>query len=178
MRGRISGPPSHDRSCAPRFAVPRARVIKVWSELWRSGDKRLATIEAQLRAAGTIVSRGGAYDRWDIQARHGLVGVVRIRMGIEEHGAGRQLVRFELSPRYSPTAITLIVLFIAISYAAWGDHAHAAAALLGAAAVALGAHAVRLAGIAMGAALHEVQGSDYGGVAVRRDQRELNLEET
>ena len=178
MRGRISGPPSHDRSRAPRFAVPQVRVIKAWSELWRSGENRLATIEAQLRAAGTIVSRGGAYDRWDLQARYGALGAVRIRMGVEEHGAGRQLVRFELSPRYSPTALALIVLLTAISYWAWEAHAHAAAGLLGAAAVALGAHAVRLAGIAMGTALHEVQGSDYGAVAVRRDQRKLKLEET
>jgi O-antigen biosynthesis protein len=177
-RGRISGPPRHDRARAPRFAVPQARAIKVWSELWRSAEKRLATIEAQLGAAGAIVSRGGAYDRWDLQARYGLLGAVRIRMGIEEHGAGRQLVRFELSPRYSRTAIALIALFTAIAYLAWQHHAYAAAGLLGAAAVVLGAHALRLAGNAMGTALREVQGSNYGALAVRRDQRKLELEET
>jgi hypothetical protein len=150
----------------------------VWAELPQPGDKRLGAIELRLCEAGAIVSRGGVYDRWDMQAKHGLIGAVRIRMGLEEHGAGRQLVRFDLTPRYSRTAMALIALFTALSIVVWADQAHAAAGLLAVAAAALGAHAVRMAGIAMGTAVRQVDGLEHSGLPARREQPKLELERT
>jgi GT2 family glycosyltransferase len=177
MRGRFGGAPKPERSRSRRFVVPRSRMVRVWAELWQSSEKRLSEIESRLCEAGAIVSRGGVYDRWDLQAKHGLIGAVRIRMGIEEHGAGRQLMRFDLTPRYSRTAIALIALFAALSLVAWEDHAHVAAGLLGVAAAALCARAVRLAGIAMGTALRQVDGLEHSGKLVQRRPAALEAAE-
>ena len=92
MRGRL-GRAAPARARAGRFAAPLPRVLTEWTEAWQSGERRLTEIERRLRAGGAIVARGGTYDRWDLQARRGFIGSVRIRLGIEEHGAGRQLVR-------------------------------------------------------------------------------------
>jgi GT2 family glycosyltransferase len=177
MQGRLGDNQTRDRPSL-RFAIPQPRMIKVWAELWRSGEKRLATIESQLCAAGAVVTRGGVYDRWDLDARYSLTGAVRIRIGIEEHGAGRQLVRFDLMPRYSWTAVALIVLFTALSFIAWEAHAHVVAGLLGVGALALAIHAVRVTGIAMGTALGQVRRSEHGRLAVRREHRKLKPEQT
>ncbi len=100
-RGRLRGGAAPARSRPRRFAAPLPRVFRQWTEAWQPGEKRLAEIEGRLRAEGAVVSRGGVYDRWDLQARHGFIGAVRIRIGIEEHGAGRQLIRLQLTPRCS-----------------------------------------------------------------------------
>ena len=39
--------------------------------------ERLQAIEASLRARGARVRRGGAYDRWDLEVRGGLLGAAR-----------------------------------------------------------------------------------------------------
>jgi hypothetical protein len=54
----------------------------------RSSEKQLAALGSQLRAAGAIVSRCGAYDRRDLHARFGLSGTVRIRMGMTAGKSG------------------------------------------------------------------------------------------
>jgi GT2 family glycosyltransferase len=99
----------------PHFAFPRPRTAAIWSERWQAPEKRLASVEAILRAQGAIVARGGDYDRWDLEVRGGLFGVVRTRMAIEEHGAGRQQLLFRSWPRFSPLGSVLILLFLLLS---------------------------------------------------------------
>ena len=50
------------------------------------------------------VVRGGDIDRWDIQVRLGPLGSARLRVAVEEHGQGRQLVRYRVWPRWSRAA--------------------------------------------------------------------------
>ncbi|MGH9423992.1 MAG: hypothetical protein ACRD3J_28715 [Thermoanaerobaculia bacterium] len=53
---------------------------------------------------GASTSRGGDFDNWDLEVSGGLVGQARTLMAIEEHGGGRQLVRYRIEPLFSPLA--------------------------------------------------------------------------
>ena len=76
-------------------AITRELVVVPELFTWRSlEDAPEAWAESALAAA-----RGGA------------LGSCQLRMAIEEHGAGRQLVRFRLWPRLSPWGIGVAVLF-------------------------------------------------------------------
>jgi hypothetical protein len=155
-RGHLGGRAEQARSLRPRFAMPFPRVFSEWTESWKPGERRLGEIETRLRDAGEIVARGGAYDRWDLQARSGLAGAVRIRIGIEEHGAGRQLVRMRLTPRYSRAAMGLVVVLLVLSLLALAGGSQLAALMLLAAAVGLGGRALRSAGRTMAGVLEQI----------------------
>jgi GT2 family glycosyltransferase len=83
------------------FAMPWARRRQVWSERWRSQSGRLIDLERDLRARCMTVRRGGDFDRWDIHVRVGPLAAVRVRVAVEEHGHGRQLIRYRVWPRWS-----------------------------------------------------------------------------
>src|SRR5207302_2801590 len=87
------------------FGLPGPRQYAFWSEQWHSTEERVATISAALRASGPVIRSGGDWDRWDLQVRGGLLGGARLRIGIEEHGSGRQLIRVRSWPRVSPVAL-------------------------------------------------------------------------
>src|SRR6266487_1260965 len=132
------------RHGGPGLSLRRRRSLAIWTERWQAAEQRLQELELAVRGARVPVVRGGPYDRWDLQAHGGMLGAVRILMAIEEHGAGRQLVRVRLWPRYSPGAVVLIILVAGLSISAAIDHAIVAAALFGA-----------LAGLLALRALHE-----------------------
>jgi hypothetical protein len=174
-RGRLWGG-GPVRSRAARFAAPLPRVLGQWSESWQSAEKRLSDIETRLRCAGAIVRRGGTYDRWDLQARYGLRGAVRIRIGIEEHGAGRQLVRLHLMPLYSRGAAGLIALLAALAVGAILDGAALAASVLLAACTLLSLRAIRSAGLTMGSVLLQLRAGEHAEPATRRAVSRMRLE--
>jgi GT2 family glycosyltransferase len=120
-----------------RVAVPRCATLTAWRETWCSPDETLRGIERALRARGAHVRRGGSYDAWDLEVQGGLLGGTRVHMAIEEHGAGRQLVRFRSRPRMSRAAIAVTVLFAALSILAASGGAVLAGACLGAVAALL-----------------------------------------
>ncbi|OLE96887.1 MAG: glycosyl transferase, partial [Cyanobacteria bacterium 13_1_20CM_4_61_6] len=175
ISGRIAGHRALGRSRRRRFAIPLPRVLKVWAEIWKSGEDRLCELEAGLCARGAIVSRGGAFDRWDLQVRHTFIGAVRIRLGIEEHGAGRQLVRVQVAPCYARDVLGLVAVLAGVALVALLDGAPLAAGALTFAAVALGLCALRSAGLAMGSVLHASQSGD---LPARREVANLKLETT
>jgi hypothetical protein len=109
---------------------PWPRTLKLWSEQWQCPMARLQAIEETLKVEGTVGSRGGDYDRWDLEVRGGLLGAVRLLATTEEHGAGRQLVRFRLWPRCSVKGLALILLFSALTAGAACDQAWYSAAIL------------------------------------------------
>src|ERR687886_1347871 len=96
------------------FAPPLPRTCTVWSEAWRSQEERLAELESALRAEGAPVMRGGDFDRVDLTVR-GALASTGLRMAIEEHGAGRQLVRVRVLPR--PSLPALIATLISVAFA-------------------------------------------------------------
>jgi GT2 family glycosyltransferase len=130
--GRLYGRTRHGltpwrRRCSGPQWASAARTT-IWSETWRAPDKWLKQFETAARNQGMIVSRGGDFDRWDLQIRGGLFGSVAIHVAIEEHGAGRQLVRVRLCPRVSATSLSVGAFFSAIAIAAVMDSAFVAAA--------------------------------------------------
>jgi GT2 family glycosyltransferase len=127
---------------AQLFVTPRPRTVTVWCESWRSAEERLVGIESALgRLKGVAVSRGGEFNRWEIQARTGALGTARLRLAVEEHGDGRQLLRFRLWPRVSSGAMIAVgALVVALAFGARGAGAQA---ILGASALAICVRVVR-----------------------------------
>jgi hypothetical protein len=106
------------------FSIPWPRRFTLWSERWQAPEDRLRALEALLRGQGAHVRRGGDFDRWDLEVRAGMLGAVRIDLVVEEHGQGRQLVRFRAGPRPTGMGLMLIALLgivsiIDASVAAW-----------------------------------------------------------
>jgi hypothetical protein len=107
-------------------------------------------LESQLRDQGAVTLRGGDFDRWDLKVGVGIFGCACLRMAIEEHGAGRQLVRFRLAPRWPGPTLAMTLLFLTLAVTAGVDRSSVAAAILGASALALPAAVALKQAAAMG----------------------------
>lgn len=88
------------------------RTVSVWWERGASTGAWLRELEGALQNAGAAVSRGGPFDRWDLRVRVGALGAARVRMAIEEHGHGRQLVRYRIAPTIPHRALKLVLALL------------------------------------------------------------------
>jgi hypothetical protein len=111
----------------------------------------LETLEKRLREQGIVARRGGDYDRWDLELRGGLLGAARVRLTIEEHGSGKQMVRYRAWPTCPAGGSLLAGLCAAGAIAAGIGHGWTACAVLGALALGLAAWTFVECGAAMGA---------------------------
>jgi O-antigen biosynthesis protein len=118
--GRTSAGLTPWRGRGGRLATPWPRTRVIWSEDWESPRDRLARLWAYLRLERAAVLSGGSFDRWDIQVRTGPLGSARIRLGVEEHGHGRQLLRFRVWPRWSRGGSALAAVFAGFAVLAFG----------------------------------------------------------
>jgi GT2 family glycosyltransferase len=119
LRGRVASGLTPWRRRAPGArAVPRRALRTAWSETWHSASDRLEVVERALLERGAAVRRGGGFDRWELELKGGSLGGARLRMAVEEHGAGRQLTRFEARPRVFRSAALLTALLAAVATAA------------------------------------------------------------
>jgi len=140
------------------FAWPARRRFAFWSERWRPAHAWLGALEAELRAQRVPVLRGGAFDDWDLEVRGGNAGALRLRMAVEEHGQGKQLVRLRTWPRRSSRrVVALLVLAGLAALAAVGGSWLAAAAFGGAALLPAG-RAARQRGAALVAVRRALRG--------------------
>ncbi len=111
-------------------SFPRPASWMVWSETWHSLESWVAALEDVLRRSQTVLTRGGDFDRWDLDLRGGLFGRARILTAIEEHGHGRQLVRFRVWPRPTWAGLLSSVLLASLAIAAaLGGASHVAVVL-------------------------------------------------
>ncbi|MBI2359684.1 MAG: glycosyltransferase [Deltaproteobacteria bacterium] len=115
----------------PGLSSPWPRTLSIWSERWHPPIEWLCSLQAAQRDVGAVVLRGSGYDPWDLEIVEGMLGAVRILLTVEEHGAGRQLIRCRLWPRCSPGGLVIIALFIVLSFEAGLSHAWSASAILG-----------------------------------------------
>jgi GT2 family glycosyltransferase len=115
--------------------IPRSMTL--WSETWRAPEAWLTRIREMIAAAGAVVRAGGEFDRWDLEARGGVLASARLCMAIEEHGAGRQLLRIRSWPRLAPPGPWLAVLLGLLALAAARDEAWGATLALAAVALLL-----------------------------------------
>ncbi len=99
-------------------SLPRANSIVLWSEVWHGAQDRLEGVESAMRQLGAVVRRGGEFNDWDLEIRSGLLGSARLRMVAEEHGQGRQLVRWRVLPKCSEIGLVVLSTLIAISVGA------------------------------------------------------------
>jgi GT2 family glycosyltransferase/membrane protein implicated in regulation of membrane protease activity len=109
------------------LAAPLPVHARVWSEAWRAPQDRLRFVETATRASEFRVIRGGDFDRWDLEVRPGSLGSARLLAATEEHGAGRQLTRFRIRPRWSVAAALVVALPGMLALAALRDGARVAA---------------------------------------------------
>jgi hypothetical protein len=138
------------------FALPWPRTFAIWCDQWRAPSERLQSIESTLRTEGLCVFRGGDFDRWDLEVRGSMLGRARLRAAVEEHGLGRQLVRFRAWPRPSTAGVMLAVSFAALAAGAALDRAWAGATILGLMAVTVAAGTVEQCAAATAALLGPV----------------------
>jgi GT2 family glycosyltransferase len=124
-----------------RPVLPLPRVVKTWTEAWSPPEGRLGGLVACLRERGAVVLSGGDFDRWDCEVRGGVLGAARVRLLVEEHGAGRQLARFRVWPHCPPRALVPLAMLVAVAAVAAADGARAAAVLFAAVAAAVVARA-------------------------------------
>jgi O-antigen biosynthesis protein len=106
------------RRARPLPALPRPRTIEVWSEDWRDPKAWVEQLQDGLTVAGGFVRSGGPFDRWDLDLRAGVLGGVKIRTAVEEHGDGRQLLRARVWPRTTAAGrltVLIMILFAVIA---------------------------------------------------------------
>jgi O-antigen biosynthesis protein len=161
------------RRRGPRLpAFPWPRNHSSWCEQWAGTEERVRALVRTLGGLGAVVRSGGDWDRWDLQVRGGLVGGARLRLAIEEHGAGRQLVRVRTWPRVERGALALWVLLVALAGLAAASGGSAATIALTTVAVAYGARVLYECGLASAAVrqalAHAFAPQVLGGPAVAR----------
>jgi len=114
------------------FRMPWPRKGWVWSETWRAPESYTVAVDAALDRRGVLVTRGGGCDPWDLELRGGVLGCARICMAVEDHGGGRQMVRFRTWPKVGWATLSLITLLGLLAALAAVDGAWVAAAILSA----------------------------------------------
>ncbi len=134
---------------------PRGFVVPVWSERWREAWEWLTELCGELRIRGARA--GGDYDSWDLEVAGGIMGSARLRMTIEEHGAGRQMLRFHVSPRWAGTAILSGAAMLVASAGAMATGGGRAAILPGVIGIALAGWCIHDAWTAAGALSEAVE---------------------
>ncbi len=112
-------------------SFPRPVSWMVWSETWHPLESWVVSLEDALLESQTVLIRGGDFDRWDLDLRGGLFGRARILTAVEEHGDGRQLVRFRVWPRPTWTGLFSSVILASLTTAAALAGASHAAFVLG-----------------------------------------------
>lgn len=130
------------------LAAPVPRRTRFWSEHWSTLESWVARLQAELRPSVAQVTRGGDFDTWDLDVRIGPLASGRVRMAVEEHGQGRQMVRLRTWPRCAPGALLTVTALVFLAVSAGVAHATATAVLLGGASVWLaGATALQAAAV-------------------------------
>jgi len=107
------------RRLPPGAAWPRPRTLQVWSEHWCEPAARVQQLQDALAARGSFVRSGGPFDRWDLELRTGPLGAARIRVVVEEHGQGRQLLRARTWPRSSGGGLLVVLALALLTAFAW-----------------------------------------------------------
>jgi len=92
-----------------------SKTFTYWSEQWRPVEDWLEDIEHNLIDLKARFKRGGDFDRWDVQVTNSLFSVSRGLVTIEEHGSGKQLLRFKVWSRASKAVAGAIVILLTIA---------------------------------------------------------------
>jgi GT2 family glycosyltransferase len=116
------------------LALPRTRFARAWSETWRSPEAWVERLAGRLSRSGAQVTDGSGFDTWDIQVRIGPLAAARVRLAVEEHGAGRQMLRVRVWPRLSVAPLAALAGLTGMAAYAFAAGALVSGSLLSAAA--------------------------------------------
>ena len=117
------------------LAVPRARIASAWSDTWHPPEAWVQRLSDRLSAIGAQVSHGSDFDTWDVQVRVGPLAAARVRLAVEEHGEGRQMLLFRVWPRLTAEPIAGMAALGATGFYALANRAIVAGSVLVAAAI-------------------------------------------
>jgi O-antigen biosynthesis protein len=106
------------RRPSPGPLLPHTRVLSIWSERSNSAEQWLEQIRTGLREEGIIARSGDCYQNWDLEVEGGLFAGARTRIVVEEHGTGRQMLRFKVWPHFSRTGTVIAGSLLALAGAA------------------------------------------------------------
>lgn len=112
------------------WVLPWPSVFRLWSEKWEANETRLEQLKHAVEDGDAVVLCGGDYDRWDLQVRGGLLGSVRLRMAIEEHGYGKQMILVKAWPVFSIGGLLSKLFFSLLTIGALASGAYPAAVML------------------------------------------------
>jgi len=104
---------------ALRPSWPWPVCLMFWNERWSDPQEMLRAVERFAKWHGALVTRGGDFDGWDLAITSDLFGGGRLLMGVEEHGRGKQLVRFRIWPSWRLTALIPGGIMAGLAVAAW-----------------------------------------------------------
>jgi GT2 family glycosyltransferase len=137
LRGRIEhGIGPWRKAGAIRFGSALPKTRSFWSEAWAAPEDRLSEIASGM-SLGSHVIQGGDFDTFDITVVGNVYGSVRVRAMCEEHGAGKQIIRFRTWPRSAAPALGVALVLAALATGAGLDRAWLASLVLGGGALAL-----------------------------------------
>jgi len=140
-------------------AFPAAGLVMLWNEQWRDAEGILGMAEKAFQAHGAIVTHGGDFDCWDLDVRAGALGRVRVLLGIEEHGSGKQMLLFRHWPFWPATVVCVAFIAIALGLVAGSSGSLIIATILalgGIAVLIALAHQCGIAGRLVTTALHHL----------------------
>jgi hypothetical protein len=127
-------------------------IRNLWTERWRSAEEWLQIFESAVFDYG-FAHRGGDFDNWDLRIRGGLAGNAQVTLGVEEHGAGRQLLRWRIRLVVSWFFVLLAALLLVVAWMAARSGEIAVALISGAAALGFVAWIFHDCSLASGVAL-------------------------
>jgi hypothetical protein len=145
------------RRAAPRLTLPWRKSFTLWTEHWVEPLERILRVEANLRDGGACIVHGDEYDRWDLGVRGGILGGARLLMAVEDHGAGKQLIRVRTWPICTRGAWALLISLVLLTAAMAADRAWTPAAIVGALTVLAGAGALEECAAAISASVQAVR---------------------
>ena len=139
MWGRVrSGLTPWRRPRPAGVTLPRTETQSFWSESWRPPEDWILDVETYLRDSDVDVFRGGSFDRFDLEARTGLMGAARMLLAVEDHAGGRQLIRTRVWPHLSAFWTVTVIALVGLALGAFLSGGWAAGAILGVAGVGFG----------------------------------------
>ena len=138
------------------WVIPWRRRVAIWSEASKARGEWLGWLESRLRRDQVPAYRGGDFDGWDLGVRGGLLAGARLLMANEEHGGGKEYLRFRVWPNLKRGSYVLTLPAIIIAMLALGSGAVGAGAVLGGAALVLVLETLRECGAAQAAMLRAV----------------------
>lgn len=99
------------RRTTKQYAFPRPWTADIWTRTSQPTEEWLKSFEVSVQKNGCTTARGSEFSRWDLEARGGLMGSARLRMALEHHGSGRELLRINCRPRCSLMAVLAVIAF-------------------------------------------------------------------